>query len=95
MNWTREDIEAIRELDRPRVRCRISRRNVDQDGHYSDPTYRDIEGSISLDGNNPWLTIRAAGEQHAERFSWGLILEVLNDKFAAPICFNKEFVYEV
>jgi hypothetical protein len=92
-SWTRKELEALREKDRPRVRCRFPKRIV-RDGCSDECTWGNCTGYISVEGNNPWIVIHAAGEQHAERFSWGLVCQVLNDPHAAPIFFDREFTYE-
>lgn len=92
--WDREEIEEMKPVDFPQVRCRFDAIYVDEDGR-QERGKRDINGCIVIDGNNPWLVIQAAGVQHSERFSWGLVLEVLNDRFSHPIEFQQEFEYQV
>lgn len=91
--FDRETIEATRALERPSVRCRIDAVYIDEDGQREHGT-KETTGRIVVDGNNPWVELWAAGAWHAERFSWGLVLEVLNDRFAPPIHFAETFEYE-
>lgn len=94
--WTRETLEAIREMDRPRVRCSIDRVNIHEDGREIPATGpHTFNGRISVDGNNPWIVGHVASEQIAFRVSWGLVCEVLNDKWARPIHFDGIARYEV
>lgn len=91
----RQTIENLRYHDRPKVRCSIDRTNVDQDGHKTNVLHR-FDGRIVIDENNPWLTTQLAGKQLAFRLSWGLLLEVLNDRFASPVHFlGMNVEYEV
>jgi hypothetical protein len=73
---SRESIESARPSARPRVRCRI---DGDSLAHTA---------SITIDGNNPWIEFTYLGVHFCERFSWGLVLEVLNDRFAPPLDFR-------
>lgn len=77
--WAREDIEALRAMDRPKVRCRC-----EAEGGVPE---RDCSGRIVIDGNNPWVEIWQKGGWRVERFSWSLVLEVLNDPFTSPLWF--------
>lgn len=90
--WDREDIEATPFSLRPQARCRIQCDYIDEDG-LAERRVKYVMARISVDGNNPWLEIYAAGCHHAERFSWRLVLEVVNDKYATPIEFTKVFEY--
>lgn len=92
--FTRADIEEMKALDRPSVRVKYDADLIDEDGRTA-LSARETTGRIVIDGNNPWVEIWAAGGYAAERFSWGLVLEVLNDRFAAPIYFSQRFEYEV
>ena len=81
--WDRESIESLRGWNRPRVRIRVTYR----EGGISKTV--DKLGEIVPDGNNPWIVSREShGCDIAFRCSWGLVLEVLNDKHASPICFD-------
>lgn len=93
--YTREEIETMHSLDRPRVRVKFDCDLIDEEGRRCEASTRETTGCIVVDGNNPWIVIHAAGEQRAERFSWGLVLKVLNDRFAAPIYFSQRVEYEV
>ncbi len=73
---TRAEIEALKGWERPRVRCRV------------DGSSLTVSGGISIDGNNPWVEFSRLEVQYAAKFSWGLLLEVLNDPHAAPLGFS-------
>lgn len=93
--WTRQEVEALKTYNgRPRVRVRLTRVNIDPDGRRSAPFLVDTTGQIVVDGNNPWIEVHY-GRTTAERFSWGLVLDVLNDPHAAPIAIGGEFEMEV
>lgn len=93
--WTREALEALREMDRPRVRCKIDRVNITEDKIRIPTGPHSFNASITVDGNNPWLTSTVAGQCVAFRVSWPLVCEVLNDRFATPIHFPGIAEYEV
>ena len=93
--FTRELIEATKHYERPSLRCKFECTVVDEDGR-KQQQIRETTGHITIDGNNPWICFYAAGKQYAECFPWELILQALNDKFAAPIYLSeKGIVYEV
>ena len=94
MNFTRADLESMKTLERPKVRVKYNADLIDEDGQRTTQT-RETTGRIIVDGNNPWIEIHAGGQQRAERFSWGLVCEVLNDRFAAPVFFSQHVEYEV
>jgi hypothetical protein len=77
--WTRAALEAIPAYKRPGIRCRCeAEANMPE---------RDCSGRVVVDGNNPWVEIWYKGGWRAERVSWSLVVEVLNDPFASPIWF--------
>jgi hypothetical protein len=77
--WTRADLEALKGMDRPKVRCRTEAEHGRME--------QEVPGRIVIDGNNPWVEIWYKGAWRAERVSWSLVLAVLNDPFASPIWF--------
>ena len=91
---TKEDVLQCKYMERPTVRCKYACTYVDQDGRRTKGE-RETTGKIDIDGNNPWVTIWAAGSHIAERFSWSLVLAVLNDKYEPPIYFGAVPEYEV
>lgn len=96
MTHTRESIEATKPLDRPRVRCVVTVWQRDEDGRCVNSVRQKRAGLVVIDGNNPWVDLgQIGGTQLCERFSWGLVLEILNDPFAAPIHFGTEPIVDV
>lgn len=93
VTWTRQDIEALKGHERPLVRVRITS-HYEEDGRRVETVLKDHSAWISVDGNNPWLVTNAGGQQLAFRCSWGLVCEVLNDKYAAPVHFDEEVTYQ-
>lgn len=94
MTYDRETIEGMRPMERPTVRCNVMSRYTDLDGH-SDKRLVAHVGRIIVDGNNPWVEVWAAGRSIAERFSWGLVCQVINNRFESPIEFSTIAEYEV
>ena len=85
--WEQAEIEALRPLQRPKVRCTYPAVYLYEDGRKE---YADVRANaeIVVDGNNPWLVLRCVGGTSREyRVSWGLLLEVLNDPYASPVDF--------
>ena len=91
---TRQEIETMKTMDRPKVRVKYDCVLIDEDGKREEAR-RETTGRIIVDDNNPWIEIHAGGKQIAERFSWSLVLEILNDRFAAPVYFSTRVEYEV
>lgn len=91
--WTREAIEELKVHERPLVRVRITS-HYEQDGQRVETLLKEHSAWISLDGNNPWLVTNVCSQQLAFRCSWGLVCEVLNDRFAAPVHFFQEVTYQ-
>ena len=89
--WDKDILADIREIDRPRVRVQYECTLIDEDSRETSAV-RTTTGIISIDGNNPWVCISAGGRQIACRFSWGLVLDVLNNKFAPHIYFSNAAV---
>lgn len=96
MDWTRGSIEKLKGWDRPRVRCKYECQTVDQDGRRT-TVVRETTGEVVPDGNNPWVVLHVGGKWVEERFSWELVLAVLNDRFEPPLWFWDRYgvVYEV
>lgn len=94
VTYTRQDIERLKGWERPSVRCKFDAVYVDPDGRKTEGR-RECTGRIIIDGNNPWVEISAAGKTYAERYSWGLVLAVLNDPHEPAIWFNCRPEYEI
>jgi len=92
--WDRESIEALNSWDRPAVRCQVEFVFVDDRGG-RETSLRDVNGTIAVDGNAPWVVCQAAGKTFEFRVSWTLLLQVLNDKWVAPILMNQDKPLEV
>lgn len=88
MSYTREELEETPANERPTVRCRVLCKYTDEN-RLRQSKWRDREGKIIVDGNNPWVEIHAGGRTIAERFSWGLVCQVLNNPRESPISFNE------
>jgi hypothetical protein len=94
--YDREGLEAMKGWERPLARCRIDRVNIDEDGRRTETVPHSFMATIAVDGNNPWLVAQVASKGREFRVDWGLLLEVLNDKYAAPIHFLGQVAeYEV
>jgi hypothetical protein len=92
--YTREAIEGMPFRDRPTVRIAYDCETEDEDGRRTRQVRRTTARVV--EGNNPWLVFWAAGAEYADRVSWELVLEVLNDPHASPVhVSNTGIVYEV
>ena len=86
--WDRERLESLKGWDRPSVRCRVDVIATAEDGR-TERRVVDKTARIHIDGNNPWVEVSYGSlRNHAERISWGLLLEILNDPFAGPYHFT-------
>ena len=94
--YNREEIESLPARERPLVRCEIDRINIDSEDRRHPAGSRSFNATITCDGHKAWLVAFVAGKQIAFWVSWGLLLEVLNDRFARPINFLGQYAeYEV
>lgn len=83
----RESIEQTNWLERPSVRIRIEVVYVDEDGIRTYGT-KESTGRVIPDANKVWIDWSMGDVRTAFWVSWGLLLEVLNDRFASPILVN-------
>jgi hypothetical protein len=87
--FDRQQIESMPGHMQPSVRCRVE---VAYEDGFGDKRYgtKDTSGRIHVDGNNPWVVCMMGGKTLEFRVSWGLLLEVINNRHEPPIYMNQD-----